>query len=182
MSDDERALPAPAAGERPPIYPLPENSGTHTAADYTLSEQTRSRIADGVPANTRRAYARQWAAFTSWCAEHGRVALPATGHTLAEYTSQLCEAGQAPASVEQAIAAVRTMHRLAGHTGQPVTEAARLALRTYKAPHSPGKGGALLRRPPLRTVRATRRCTRLKQAPWGGSEGGLWADAPDVIV
>ncbi|MEV1173983.1 site-specific integrase, partial [Nonomuraea sp. NPDC049784] len=125
MDDDGQALPAPAAGERPPIFALPENAAAHTAADYTLSAGTQARIADGVPANTRRAYARQWAVFTAWCADHGRISLPATAHTLAEYTSQLCEAGQAPASIEQAIAAVRTMHRLAGHTGRPATESAR---------------------------------------------------------
>ncbi|HEY9522395.1 MAG TPA: site-specific integrase, partial [Thermopolyspora sp.] len=91
--------------------------GAHTPADYTLSDSARARIADGVPANTRRAYQRQWAAFGAWCREQGRVELPATGQTLAEYVHALCSEGLAPASVEQAIATVRTMHRLAGHPG-----------------------------------------------------------------
>ncbi|WP_326645407.1 NmrA family NAD(P)-binding protein [Nonomuraea fuscirosea] len=38
-----------------------------------------------------------------------------------------------------------------------------------KALRSPGSPGALLHRGPLRTVRATRRGTRLKQAAKGGS-------------
>lgn len=155
MHDNREVLPAPALGERGLIFAVPENAGAHTAADYALSEQTRALIADGVPANTRRAYARQWAAFTAWCAAHGRVALPATGHTLAEYTSQLCEAGQAPASVEQAIAAVRTMHRLSGHAGQPVTEAARLALRAHKRRRAEDGGRGQREAPPI-TIDALR--------------------------
>ncbi len=36
-------------------------------------------------------------------------------------------------------------------------------------PTPPGRRDALLRPAPLRTVRASRRCTRLKQTPWGDS-------------
>ncbi|MFF3442322.1 site-specific integrase [Streptosporangium sp. NPDC002721] len=115
-----------------PVAPAATGEGQYTAADYALSDQARARIADGVPANTRRAYERQWAAFSAWCAEHGRVELPATGHTLAEYVETLCAADRAPATIEQAIACVRSMHRLAGYTNQPLTDAARLALRAYK--------------------------------------------------
>ncbi|QFY09346.1 hypothetical protein GBF35_24265 [Nonomuraea phyllanthi] len=76
MHDEREALPAPAAGERLSIYALPENTAHesgHTAADYTLSAAAQQRIADGVPANTRGAYARQWALFTAWCTAHGRI-------------------------------------------------------------------------------------------------------------
>ena len=103
-----------------------------TAADLAVSESTRARIRDGVPANTRRAYERQWQAFTAWCVSEGRVALPATGETLAEYVGLLCDAGRSPATIEQAIACVRTVHRLSGHAHQPPTEGARMALRAYK--------------------------------------------------
>jgi hypothetical protein len=37
-------------------------------ADRFVSEQTQQRIIDAVPANTVRAYTRQWATFTAWCA------------------------------------------------------------------------------------------------------------------
>ncbi|WP_220448389.1 tyrosine-type recombinase/integrase [Nonomuraea diastatica] len=147
MHDEQETPPAPAARERPPIFALPENTadgGGHTAADYSLSARTQERIADGVPANTR-----QWAAFTAWCAENGRISLPATAHTLAEYTSRLCEAGQAPASIEQAVAAVRTMHRLAGHAGRPATESARLALRAYKRQRAESGARSQREAPPI---------------------------------
>ncbi|MEV0584588.1 tyrosine-type recombinase/integrase [Nonomuraea sp. NPDC050310] len=150
---DERGL-TPAAGEwAQATQPAAEHA--HTGRDYALSADTRRLIADGVPANTRRAYTRQWAAFTAWCAGHQRHSLPATGQTLAEYTAHLCARGQAPASIEQALAAVRTMHRLSGHTGQPATEAARLALRAYKRRRAESGGRAQREAPPI-TIDALR--------------------------
>lgn len=104
----------------------------HTEADLTVSETTHARIRDGIPANTRRAYERQWDTFAAWCANQGRTPLPATPHTLAEYVSTLCDDGKAPSSIEQAIAVVRTKHRLAGYPKQPDTEAARVVLRHYR--------------------------------------------------
>lgn len=103
-----------------------------TAADLAVSERTRARIRDGVAENTRRAYGRQWRAFAAWCSTEGRCPLPTTAETLAEYVNALCDRDQAPASIEQAIAAIRTMHRHAGHKGHPDTEAARIALRGYR--------------------------------------------------
>ena len=109
-----------------------DRAGALTApadADRFVSEQTRRRIIDAVPANTVRAYTRQWAAFTTWCATAGRTGLPATAATLTEYVAHLADAGHAPATIEQALAAIRTAHRTAGHAGQPDTEGARLVLR-----------------------------------------------------
>lgn len=74
-------------------------------------------------ANTTRAYGRQWAGFTAWCAEHNRVILPATGETLAEYVTELTDAGRSPATIEQALAAIRTARRAAGHPTLPDTTA-----------------------------------------------------------
>ncbi|MEV4116042.1 tyrosine-type recombinase/integrase [Nonomuraea sp. NPDC049695] len=142
----------------PPAAPLteaPTGHAGHSVADFALSEETRRLISEGVPANTRRAYARQWATFTTWCAQRGRQALPATGQTLAEYTAHLCAAEQAPASIEQALAAVRTMHRLSGHTGQPATEAARLALRAYKRQRAEAGARGQREAPPI-TIDALR--------------------------
>ena len=76
-----------------------DRAGALTApadADRFVSEQTRRRIIDAVPANTIRAYTRQWAAFTTWCTAHGRAGMPATAETLAEYVAHLADAGRAP--------------------------------------------------------------------------------------
>lgn len=103
-----------------------------TDANLELSERTKTRILDSVPENTRRAYRRQWATFTAWCERHGRRSLPATGETLAEYVAELVDAERGPATIEQAIAAIRTMHRDAGHEAQPNTAGARRILRGYR--------------------------------------------------
>lgn len=100
--------------------------------DTALSDGTRERLRRSVPANTRRAYSRQWATFTAWCTEHGRAQLPATPATLAEYVSHLADLDRAPATIEQAIAAIRTAHKAAGHTGQPDTAAALAVLKTHR--------------------------------------------------
>ena len=110
----------------------------HTDADRSVSEATRRRIIDAVPANTTRAYGRQWAAFITWCAAVGRAALPATAETLAEYVGHLADAGRAPATIEQAVAAIRTAHRAAGHREQPDTEGARLVLRGHRRARAAG--------------------------------------------
>lgn len=102
------------------------------AADFHVSEKTAQAIADGVPENTAKAYARQWTVFDAWCRDSGRRSLPATPHTLAEYTGHLCAADYAPASIEQAIAAIQARHRVEGYKGQPDTEAASFVLASHR--------------------------------------------------
>src|SRR3954469_4909166 len=93
-----------------------------TCSDHVVSDRTRALIAAAMPVNTKRAYDRAWNAFTSWCAVSDRTSLPATAETLAEYVTHLtADRGLAPATVEQAIACIRRVHREAGSAGQPVT-------------------------------------------------------------
>jgi integrase len=103
-----------------------------TDADHAVGEETRAAIKAGVAANTTRAYARQWAAFTDWCTRHGRVALPATDESLAEYAAWLCRADYAPSTIEQAVAAIRVAHRAGGHPGRPGTAAVELILAGHR--------------------------------------------------
>lgn len=128
---------------------------TPAAADHAVSDRTRARIVDAVPDNTRRAYARQWDLFATWCAEHGRTALPATAETLAEYVGHLVDANLAPTTVQQAVAAIRTAHRAVGYRDQPDTEGARLVLRGYRRKRAAG-GRRAKQAPPvtIETLRA----------------------------
>ncbi|MBX6387144.1 MAG: tyrosine-type recombinase/integrase [Microbispora sp.] len=103
-----------------------------------MSDVTRAAIEAGIPESTRRAYARDWSAFTAWCAEHGRVALPATAQTVTEYVTHLttepsARTGRplAPSSIERALAAIRTMHN-AADVPPPNTKAARKVLSGYR--------------------------------------------------
>lgn len=99
--------------------------------DRLVSDRTRERIADAVPPATERAYARQLTRYTDWCATHGRTAFPGTEQTLAEFVSHLCDLKLGRSSIEQAIAAIRTAHRLAGYPHQPDTTGARMVLRSH---------------------------------------------------
>lgn len=132
--------------ERGVVDLLPEpGSPTANPADRAVSEAARDRMRRGVAANTTRAYARAWAQFEHWCrtgvADPGqeatdrwpdRTSMPATGETLLEYVTYLIMADRAPSTIEQAVAAIRTRHRVAGHKDTPETEPARLALRGYR--------------------------------------------------
>lgn len=120
-----------------------------------LSERAQALIVDGVAPNTRRAYSRQREAFRAWCTAAQRSSLPCTSETLAEYVVSLIDAGQAPASIEQAIATIRTMHRLAGHPGQPATGQALSALRGCK--RARGKAGVRQRKAPPITIKDLRK-------------------------
>jgi integrase len=100
--------------------------------DLAVSPATRRRIERAVSPNTRRAYAYQLSRFTDWCAANGRTSLPATGETLAEFVSYLCDLGLSASTIEQTTAAIRTAHRVAGHKGLPDTVAARLVLRSHR--------------------------------------------------
>lgn len=110
----------------------------HTEADHHLSPAARAAVAAGIPEATRRAYAADWKTFTAWCAERGRVPMPATAQTLTEYVTHLTTAPSArtghplgPSSIERALAAIRTMHN-AADTPPPQTKGARKVLSGYR--------------------------------------------------
>lgn len=119
----------PAAPE--PAVNLPAVPGP-ADPDTAISPSTRDRLQRSVPANTQAAYTRQWNTFTAWCTAAGRNPLPATPESLAEYVSHLADLDRAPSTIEQAVAAIRTAHRLAGHQGQPDTAAALAVLKVHK--------------------------------------------------
>lgn len=139
---------------------------TPLAADVAVSEAAAAAMAAGVAANTTRAYSRAWRQFESWCgtgdtdakrAAPGwlvRTALPATPQTLLEYVTHLIAAQQAPSTIEQAVTAIRTRHRLAGYKDAPDTEQARLALRGYRRARA--KAGIRPRKSPPITIAVLR--------------------------
>ncbi|MGW3821777.1 hypothetical protein ACWEAF_05580 [Streptomyces sp. NPDC005071] len=135
-----------------PIAATPA-AAIHTDRDHEVSEATRQALEDSIPENTRRAYDRQWKAFTSWCATEERLALPATPRTLLEYVRHLTETPSArtgrppaPSSIEQAIAVIRVAHKAAGHRDQPDTASALKVLKSYKKKRS--EGGTRKRKAP----------------------------------
>ncbi|MFI0900588.1 hypothetical protein [Streptomyces sp. NPDC020983] len=139
----ERHLPVPRDEAAPLI---------HTERDHEVSDEARRALEESIPDNTKRAYGRQWDAFLKWCAEQGRVPLPATDRTLWEYVTHLTltpsSTGRplAPSSIEQAIAVIRTAHKTAGHPRQPETDQARRVLKGYRKKRA--EGGARKRKAP----------------------------------
>lgn len=99
------------------------------AVSPELVEQVRGFAAAAVSANTRRAYAHQWAAFRAWCESRGLEALPAKPGTVALYASELASKGRKVATIEQAMAAVSAAHGAAGHASPRQDAALRLVLK-----------------------------------------------------
>jgi site-specific recombinase XerD len=134
----EGAKPPPAGVIAPIVTgamtPVDDASTPITASvspDGGLSATARRRIAESVPASTRRVYTGDWARFTTWTAARGLTALPATAPTLAEYSNVLVDAGKAPTTIERALAAISTAHRSAGQH-RPDLTLARAVLRAHR--------------------------------------------------
>lgn len=126
-----------------------EPFGTVAAHEHTVSDETARRLSDAIPPNTRRAYARIWdgrprpnappppdpqqRGFVGWCEINNRTPLPSTPETLAEYTRHLCDRNLSPPTIEQAVAAIRTVHRWAGYGRHfPDVDKAKLLIRQYR--------------------------------------------------
>jgi integrase len=111
--------------------PPGEVAPAYTEADWQLSPATLARIADAPADNTLRAYRRWGAKWHKWCDDHGRVALPATPQTLANWVTELCEDSRlGMPSLRIAVAAVRFQHALAGYPGEPAGKLAKLVAKS----------------------------------------------------
>jgi len=75
-------------------------------------------------ASTRRAYEKDWAAFSSWCGERGLVHLPADPRVVAVFLSAEAARGCAPPTVNRRLAAIGWAHRRAGRRPPQKTEGA----------------------------------------------------------
>lgn len=117
----------------------PTGEQVWTTADYHLTEATRQALADSVPEETRRAYERWWGQVADWARAGGRVPLPMHPNTLTEWVRELTERISARtgrrlggSSLDQAVAAVRAVHSIAGYDGQPGTKDARRLIKAHK--------------------------------------------------
>ncbi|WP_055625773.1 tyrosine-type recombinase/integrase [Streptomyces hirsutus] len=116
-----------------------------------LSAEARAAVEEGIPAETRRGYASDWARFTAWCADTGRRALPATGDTLTEYLTHLKGEDKSPATMDRALASIAVAHA-AADLPKPSTVGARRVLKGHEAERTKSKDP---RRRPRRAAAAT---------------------------
>lgn len=65
-------------------------------------------------ANTRRAYASDWAQFETWCDARGLEPLPAQPEAVATYLAVRARAGNAPSTITRHLAAIGWQHRQIG--------------------------------------------------------------------
>ena len=87
----------------------------HSSADFALPPEAAELIREAVPENTSRAYQSRWRSFETWCAQEGRVPLPATAQTVAAYLTHLAVTKNLKAATANAhLTAIRTVHRASG--------------------------------------------------------------------
>lgn len=90
----------------------PQSSMLDPMENLLLLEQERARLSQSTrAANTISGYTHGWKMFSTWCAETGYVALPATDHTIALYLTHMITSGNKVASAEHRLAAIRYQHR-----------------------------------------------------------------------
>jgi integrase len=87
-------------------------------------------------ANTRLAYAADWAHFVTWCAERGASPLPCPPGLMAGYLAALAASGLRASTIGRRAAGVAHVHRMNGHTPPTASEAVRAVLRGIR--HSLG--------------------------------------------
>jgi integrase len=135
---------------RSPIVVQPQAAApvAYTDVDFTIAAETAEQLLKSTPENTQRAYDRNWDQFSAWCLGEGRVPLPATPQTLADYVVRLIGIGLAPATIDQVIGTVRSKHTDAGHDGTPNTKASLKLLRAYKREWA-DQGNRVRKAPPL---------------------------------
>ncbi len=118
LTSDNESFPL-ARGMHPPIHPI---SATATAPSPRAINPALDELADKAAgyarqtsaAATQKAYAKDWANFTAWCAAMGLKPLPATPAVVGTYLTALADT-LAVATLTRRLAAISTQHRLAGH-------------------------------------------------------------------
>ena len=78
-------------------------------------EQVKALLRNRHAESTRRAYAADLLAFKGWADKHGVEALPATPQSVALFLAAQASEGKRPATLQRRLAAIRHLHREAGH-------------------------------------------------------------------
>ena len=85
-----------------------------STSDREAAQAVAAGLRDSKAANTRRAYGRGWAAFTTWADAHGYQYMPAAPQTVALYLGHLAADGKSLATINQARAAISHAHAAEG--------------------------------------------------------------------
>ena len=131
MTVDRRPVPGPEGSD--PLALLDGEPLSEAEADYVAAARS---------ANTLRGYGSDWAEWRAWCAEEGRVPLPARPEDVSAYVSFLASHGAKVGTMARRLSALRFAHRLQG-LPDPAAAARVVAVwegirRTHGAPPGPG--------------------------------------------
>lgn len=89
----------------------------------------RAYLAAANSGNTRRAYATDWADFTTWCTAQAVDTLPAPPAEVARYLAQLADIGLKPSTIRRRAAAIGAAHRAAGFEPPTDSEGVKQTMR-----------------------------------------------------
>lgn len=104
----------------------------------------RAYLAAEKSATTRRAYTSDFADFAAWCDQAGEDPLPATAIAVARYLAHMADVGKKPATIERRIAAIRYVHKAAGHEPPTNAEGVKATMRGIRR----AKGAHQVRKAP----------------------------------
>jgi integrase len=89
------------------------------------------RAQDAYPPNTRKAWACDWASFTSFCELSGYCPLPASPETVAAFVQFCREQLKKPATVQRYLSTIALAHRVAKLMNPCDDEAVRLEIKAF---------------------------------------------------
>jgi integrase len=89
-------------------------------------------LAKNLPAETRKAYEREWDHFLKWCTSLQRNPLPATEADLVNWVADRIAKRESLGRIEHGISAVRYVHKKAGYKEQPPAEDAWSLHKQYR--------------------------------------------------
>ena len=84
-----------------------------------LDDASRETLRYGRAASTLRAYRQDWRGFLAWAARKERKVTPADPHEVANYLSDLGDAGRSISKIQRTAAAIRYAYRVAGSPYDP---------------------------------------------------------------
>jgi len=108
-----------------------------------MTDTERRYLAAARAPNTLRGYRSDWAEFTSWCADNGADALPASAATITGYLTMLADTGAKVGTLSRRLSSIKFAHRTA-NLPDPTDNARVLTVwegirRTHAAPPEQAK-------------------------------------------
>jgi len=112
-----------------------DNQSKMSQEHSTLAEldaALRAELGPPHAANTRKAYASDWADFVGWCGRYALAPLPADALTARRYLVALARDGRKIATIQRRLAAIADAHARAGHPSPAADPAVRHELAALR--------------------------------------------------